>query len=182
METLNKTENHFSGLFENRASKIGAVLVAFTLDIVNVVLAYGIIWFDRFGLDITQNLMNRLVTSLCWASMINIPIIQLCEIPRYFFGPQPAFFCFAQSVFKNAFKWQGLLLLDASIVARYVSIFWLKNPSAVNGGFWSMLINIWIAGVSLITNGVLFSMYVFPILTNSSILTKFSPEFDIFSL
>ena len=157
MEIANKTEDYFSGLFENRPSKIGVIVLSFILDAFNVFLAYGIIWYDRFGLDVKQNLMNRLISSLCWAFIIDVPTIHLLEIPRYFFGPQPPIFCFIQSVLKNAFKWQMLLLLDASILARYVFKICLKNPSAVHDDFWSLLINIWIAGVSLITNGVLFA-------------------------
>jgi hypothetical protein len=161
MEIGNKTEDYFSGLFENRPSKIGVIVFSFILDAMNMLLAYGIIWYDRFGLDIKQNLMNRLISSLCWAAIIDVPMIHLIEIPRYFFGPKPVLFCFFQSVIKNAFKWQMLLLLDASILARYVFILWLKNPSAVNDDFWSVFINMWIVGVSLITNGVLFARFVF---------------------
>ena len=44
---------------------------------------------------------------------------QLFEIPRLLFGPQPEFFCFCTTFLRNAVKWQSLLLLDASILARY---------------------------------------------------------------
>jgi hypothetical protein len=159
MEIDNKTGEYFSGLFENRPSKISFVLISFIIDIFNIFLAYGIIWYDHFGLDIKQNLMNKLVSSVCWAAIVDVPMIHLFEIPRYFFGPQPAIFCFIQSVLKNAYKWQILLLLDASILSRYIFIFWLKNPSAVQDGFWSVLMNIWIAGFSLIINGVMFARF-----------------------
>ena len=74
-----------------------------------------------------------------------------------FFGPQPEFFCFANTFLRNAVKWQTLLLLDASVLARYISIFWLKNPSAVHEDFWNTFLNIWICGVSIITNFVMFT-------------------------
>ena len=162
MELTNKTEEYFSGLFENRASKISAVLVSFILDILNFILGYGIIWYDRYGIDIKQNLMNKLVTSICWTVTINLPVTHLCEIPRYFFGPQPQVFCFVLSILKHALKWQIILLFDASILARYVFIFWLKNPSAVHDKFWSIFLTIWKSGFSLITNTVLLSRYFFP--------------------
>jgi len=155
MEAGNITEEYFTGLFENKLSKISFISGSFILDIFNIVLGYGVIWYDRFGLDIKQNLMNMLFTSLCLAAIINIPIIQLFEIPRFFFGPKPAAFCLFQLVLKNAFKLQIFLLLDASILTRYIYIFWLKNPSAVNEGFWNVFINIWIGGASLISSGVL---------------------------
>ena len=164
MNSSNITEDYFSGLFENRSSKISAVIVSFCLNILNVVLAYGIIWYDRYGIDKKQNLMNKLITSICWVLIITVPILQLFEIPRYFFGPQPALFCFIQMVIKKASKWQLLLLLDASILTRYIFIFWLKNPNAVHDGFWSIFVNIWIFGFSLITNAVLLSRYTFNLL------------------
>ena len=155
--TFNNTEELYSGLFENRSSKIFFVLVSFVIDLVNIALAYGVIWYDHFGVDLKRTLMNKLVTSICWAAIIDVPLIQLFEIPRYFWGPQPAIFCFVQSFLKNSIKWQILLLLDASVLARYIFIFWLKNPSAVHDDFWSVFINLWIAGLSVISNFVLFS-------------------------
>ncbi len=155
--TYNITEELYSGLFENRSSKVAIILTSFIIDLVNIALAYGVIWYDHFGIDLKRTLMNKLVTSICWAAIIDVPLIQLCEIPRYFFGPQPALFCFVQSFLKNSIKWQILLLLDASILARYIFIFWLKNPSAVHDDFWSIFTNLWIAGLSVITNFVLFS-------------------------
>jgi hypothetical protein len=40
--------------------------------------------------------LNKLVTSVCWAAIVDVPLMQLCEVPRYFFGPQPKWFCFWQ--------------------------------------------------------------------------------------
>ena len=147
----------FSGLFENRFSKISIVFGSFVIDLLNAILTYGIIWYEGYGLDIKRTLINKLVSSICWAAMIEIPLLQISEIPRYFFGPQSPTFCFFQSFLKNAFKWQILLLLDASIVVRYILIFWVKNPGAFQDDFWNIFVNIWILGMSVITNFTLFS-------------------------
>ncbi len=37
-----------------------------------------------------------------------------------------------------------VLFYDAITLSRYIFIFWLKNPTAVEDSFWSLFINIWI--------------------------------------
>ena len=45
----------------------------------------------------------------------------------------------------------GLLMHDAIIVVKYVFIFHLKNPTALQDDFWSLFINAWIWGFCFIT-------------------------------
>ena len=44
---------------------------------------------------------------------------------------------------KLHFTIHSLLLLDFIAVARYIFIFWLKNPAGFNDEFWSTMINLW---------------------------------------
>ena len=46
-------------------------------------------------------------------------------------------------IFKLHFTIHALLLLDFIAMARYIFIFWLKNPAGFNDEFWSTLINLW---------------------------------------
>ncbi len=41
---------------------------------------------------------------------------------------------------------------------RYIFIFWLKNPGAVNDDFWTWVINLHIAGISFTANFIIFSL------------------------
>ena len=41
------------------------------------------------------------------------------------------------------FTIHALILLDFIAIARYIFIFWLKNPVAFNDEFWSTMINLW---------------------------------------
>jgi hypothetical protein len=59
------------------------------------------------------------------------------ELSPHTSGPMSATFCFFQLWFKNALKWCCLIILDAIILAKYIFIFWLKNPGAVQDDFWS---------------------------------------------
>jgi len=51
-------------------------------------------------------------------------------------------------------KTQAILFYDGIVVVRYIFIFWLKNPMAVNDDFWSRFLNAWILGLSAIVNFV----------------------------
>ena len=64
--------------------------------------------------------------------------------------PLPVSFCFVHIVMKVVGKSMMLLLLDAILVTKYVLIFWLKNPGAVNDEFWCAFINIWVAVASVV--------------------------------
>ena len=117
--TVGDGKEIFSGLFETRTSKTLVLLLTLLLDLINLTLSYGIVWYEHFGKDSRRTLMNKLVASIFWTAMFAVPAMQISELLRYFFGPQPIVFCFVQSVLKNSTKWICLLLLDAVIIARY---------------------------------------------------------------
>ena len=73
----NGTYEVFSGLVENRPSKFVFILSSVVIDVVNIGMAYGVIWYDRYGVDMKQTLMNKLITSICWGSIINVPMLQV---------------------------------------------------------------------------------------------------------
>ena len=87
---------------------------------------------------------DKLISHGLWVAVIQLPFMLLSDVVRYAFGPLPTQFCFLQVVFKNAVLSQSLLYLDAITVARYLLIFWTKNPASVNDDFWSSYITIWI--------------------------------------
>ena len=60
---MSNEENFYSTLMENNVWKVVAVGYAIVSIIVQVVLLYGIIWFERFGSDKRRTLLNMLVAS-----------------------------------------------------------------------------------------------------------------------
>jgi len=52
------SSDYFSGLFENRPSKIAFMTVSLLTMLVCVVLCYSIIWYERFGLDAKRTINN----------------------------------------------------------------------------------------------------------------------------
>ena len=134
----------FYHVFENKVAHIISLTVSPLITILSSFLAYGIIWFERFGTDQKRTIVNKFVSQGVWAVVIILPMIILSDIFRYTLGPLPAQFCFFQVVFKNYFFTQSLCFLDAMIAARYALIFWTKNPSSVNDDFWCIFITCWI--------------------------------------
>ncbi len=142
----------FYNVFENPWSRPVSISVSLVLLVLTVPLAYGIIWFERFGTDQRRTVMNKLTSNGLWVAVIQLPFILLSDIIRNLFGPMPTLFCFFQMVFKNAALSQGLFFLDAITIARYLLIFWTKNPCFVKDDFWSNFISIWIYFFSFIAN------------------------------
>ena len=141
----------FRYLFEEKTTKVISVVFATVGIIFLIPLTYGIIWYEHFGSDKKRTLLNKFVSSLCWAFMEWFLIIQIFEIVSYIVGPMPDFICLIEVLLRNAIPLQILLFMDGIAVTRYVFIFWLKNPAAFNDDFWSFFLNIWVVGYSLIT-------------------------------
>ena len=156
LESNDSSKSSFYGFYDHRFSKYVVVGASFFINLISFALAYGIVWYEHYGLDSRRTLMNKLIASIFKTAMIGVPLIQFLELPVYFIVPQPVFYCFFQSVLKNALKWQCLLLLDSVIVARYIFIFKLKNPGAVQDDFWSRFVNIAVVGISFGSNFVIF--------------------------
>jgi hypothetical protein len=147
----------FHNVFENNFVRI-LLTVSPMLLILSMLLAHGIIWFERFGTDQKRTIINKLVSHGLYIIIISLPLIVLSDIIRYLVGPLPAKFCFFQVIFKGATFTQILCYFDAIIVAKYALIFWTKNPASLNHDFWSRFISIWIYIVSLTTS---FTRYTF---------------------
>jgi len=70
---------------------------------------------------------------------------------RYMFGPLSPTICFIELVLKNSIVTQMMFFLDGIIIARYLFIFWLKNPAAFNDEFWDQFVTIWIVSFANIS-------------------------------
>jgi hypothetical protein len=146
----------YAGLYEYRTSKILALLISPILQTLSAFLAYGIIWYERFGTDNKRTLMNKLISLGLWASIVQLPLITLSDLARFTFGPLPKQVCFMQVIFKHSLVTQSLIFIDAVMMAKYSLIFWTKNPSALKDDFWSRLIWIWICCFSFLINFTIF--------------------------
>ncbi len=124
-------EVYFQGLFERRPSFWFVLVLSFCVCCLCCILSFGIVWFEKFGSDSRRTLINKLVSSIYFTTMVELPLIYVFEAFRFFYGPYPQFACYLFAAVKNSLKWQALLLLDLIMISKYLFGFWLKNPAAV---------------------------------------------------
>jgi hypothetical protein len=84
-----------------------------------------------------------LVASSCWNNIAYNLIGQTSEIALSLFGPFNSWFCHFQAVLKGVSNNQQINLLLAISVAKYLSIFVLKNPMGLDSEFWCLFITLW---------------------------------------
>jgi len=147
------SKDFYLGLFQFKLSKIMSILSACTILPFDIALFYGIIWYERFGTDNRRTLMNKLLTSLSW-TIIACLLLPLFDVVRYMSPPFPVNVCFVHLLLKITTKNMVLLYLDAILITKYVLVFWLKNPLAVNDEFWCLFISSWITGASCLSDFV----------------------------
>ena len=145
IEDFHLDDDFFSGLYASSPFKLTAVTFSVTFSLVLLPFLFGMIWKERYGLDIKRVITNRLISSLAWSCIAYITVVQSLEILRHVYGPFPELFCFYYFVIKNALSQLVALLIILIFVFRYIFIFCLKNPMAFQDHFWAFFINIWLA-------------------------------------
>lgn len=140
----------FDLIDSDNAIKNVAIAFSVVASIVLPPICYSVVWFEKFGTDSKRTLINMLVSSICWNGIVWCLTVQNLYSLRFVIGPLPSYVCFWFIMLKKMFVSQGLLLIDAMTIVRYVFILWLKNPAAFKDDFWFVLINIWIVCFSFI--------------------------------
>ena len=148
-------EEIFCGVFENRTSKFIAMAVSTILTLLNIVLLFGMIWYERYGSDNHRTLMNKLFASVCWTAIAH-NAHTIVDVFRFLIGTRPPSLCYIQTFLKVTATSVYLLLYDAIIITKYILIFWLKNPGAVNDDFWCIFINYWVCIASVLYDATRF--------------------------
>jgi len=114
--------------------------------IITLVL-YFVINFERD--NHRRTLINRLVSSSFWVGIFWNIIMQPLTFVRYIIGPLNwPLICGLETVLRNGICLHGLLLLDSIILVKFIFLFYLTNPTALDDKFWIMFINLWIGFLS----------------------------------
>jgi hypothetical protein len=111
---------------------------------------YAIIWFERFGSDKKRTIINKLLSTICYAGIFADIFVQGIYLLRFTYGPLPSIICFWLCLSKRTVICLSFLLLDSISVVRYIFIFWLKNPAAFKDEFWHLFISTWCVLMSFI--------------------------------
>ena len=116
----------YPSLTENNAERIMSITLAIVCILFGTPLLYSVVWFERFGSDNKRTLLTMFVAMKCWIAIALSLFVQTLEIARITFGPLPKMICGLQIVLKFAAAAALLLYTDATALAHYGYIFWLK--------------------------------------------------------
>ena len=67
--------------------KFSAALASLILTLLSSAMFWGVIWFERYGLDKKRTLINKLVSSICWNFLFWNLTIQMVTAARIVTGP-----------------------------------------------------------------------------------------------
>jgi len=148
-------QGNFTCYYDLDLPKIFVIGTAFCINAVNILLLYGVIWYERFGSDSKRLLRNRIVSSSCWYGMFGVPAIYLMEAINYITGPKSTLYCSSSAFLRSLVHTNGLLIMNWIAVVRYILLFWRKNPASVNDEFWSVFISMWTIGFSSVYDFVM---------------------------
>jgi hypothetical protein len=143
----------YSELFNPQPFKIIAVIYSSVLILILTPLMFSIVRFEKDNHH--RTLINRLMSSIvCCAILWNL-IVQPLGIFRFAYGPiafEPI--CQLNSILRNSLPMNGLLLLDAIMIVKYIFIFHTKNPTAIQDDFWHLFLIVWIVGFNCISQAI----------------------------
>jgi hypothetical protein len=103
-------------------------------------LCYGIFWYEQYNLY--KTLINQLVASIAFIQMLGLPWTLLEFLIHMALGPTGSFFCSLEIVIMNVVTMQTFFVLNGIIICKYIFVFHLKNPLAVQEDFFAIFINL----------------------------------------
>ena len=139
METItsvNCSYIYFCGYFEDTSTKIAFFVLSKVVSMITFSMFFGIIWYEKFGMDHRRTLVNKIVSMLCWNGMFSMLFGFWEDVASYFCGPQTKLQCLFFQMLRNVIKSNSLFFLEAIVISKYIFIFWLKNPTSVNDDYW----------------------------------------------
>ena len=155
-ETINFTEN--TNMFEqiyalNWSMKLGLVLSFFNF-LFFTPLFYAIAWYERYGTNQNRTLLNQLVSSICWVTIVQNCTILPQDIIVNLLGPFTLGYCTVLQVCRNSLLLNILFLITFITMVKYVFIFVLSNPAGFHSEIWCLFINMFSAGFSFLAQAV----------------------------
>ncbi len=70
IEGFNPDEDYFSGLYASGPFKLTAVTLSATFSLTLLPCLFGMIWKERYGLDIKRVITNRHICSWAWNCIV----------------------------------------------------------------------------------------------------------------
>jgi len=98
------------------------------------------------------------MSGFAWSLIELIIVVEGGDILRYFYGPLPYTFCLVSTVVSGSIFLQILLFITNIVITKYIFIFHLKNPTALDDKFWFTFLTIWIRTFAYLSQATAFLM------------------------
>ena len=155
-ETINITKN--KNTFENIYAFNWSMKLGFVSSFINFLfftpLFFAIAWYERYGTNQNRTLLNQLVSSICWVSIVQNCTILPLDIIVNLFGPFQLEYCTVYQVYRNSLSLNLLILITFITIVKYVYIFVLNNPAGIHSEIWCLFINMFSTGFSFLAQAV----------------------------
>ena len=142
-------EFHAKDVYKMSILVLSSIMIAVT-----VALLYLVIWFEKYGADNKRILTNKIVSAICWNAIIGGLIAFFSDTIVYLFAPLPKSTCLLFGYLRMLTASNIMMFLNVIVISKYIFIFWLKNPGAVQDDFWMVFVCLWTFGLNLTVNFV----------------------------
>ena len=127
-------------MFEDKLTLYVTLTISTLGTLLNFFLLTGIIQFEKN--HHYRTLINQLFTSMFWYGLMWIFLIQIPNTINYLGLSFPEILCALDIILRNTIFMEIIFLLDTVLLCRYIFIFHLKNPTALQEDFWKLFINL----------------------------------------
>ena len=139
---------YFSLLDADHPSKYLALAFSVLAMVISTPMAAVLVQFEHNCHN--RTLINRLIGVEFFAACVWNLTVQMFSLIRYLTGPFPNILCQLEYLMKNILTLFFILMVDFVLIVRYIMVFKLKNPTAVQDEFWIRFLIIWAVGFGLI--------------------------------
>ena len=169
---------------EGFSSLIGSLVFAGLGIIIGPPLLFGIIRFEKYGCGSKRTILNMLASNICWINLALLLIVRPLDILLFTGGPFSSGLCALKVSLKVFLLCSLVLTFDAVVVVRYLFLFWIINPMALNEKFWHKVITLEIVVLSgivttIVTVGSQWNSILFEVCQGAEVKSQ---EQDLFLL
>jgi hypothetical protein len=143
--------------FKFYASKVVAIVVSFLGGLIGNPVMYFIIQYERD--KHYRTLINQILSLILYNTMIFGGMVQFVKLYHYSVGSLHWFFCYVDVFFSPICMMVTCLFLNAMCLIRYLFVFHLKNPNAMQNDFWKLFLAMWVNAVAILTT---IAYYILP--------------------
>ena len=137
---FNLEDISFEQVYKEDFLKYSFLVITSLSSFLTIPLTFGIVWYEKNRHY--RTLINMLAASICLYQINWIIISYLCAISHVIFGPTGIFQCSLELMLINATAMQYMFMFNAILISKYIFVFHIKNPTAIQEDFLFIFINL----------------------------------------